>query len=66
MQNENKPVMKAVETFQLSIKWDGQIKLSPEYATLEEAHANVLPFLKKFQGRFLQVAYVRNVRYVPA
>lgn len=66
MEQSQKKAVKAVETWQLSINWYGKHKLSPEYSSIEEAHANALPFLRQFTGKYLQITYVRNVRYVAA
>ena len=63
---ENKKPMKAIDVWQVSIKWYGEHRLSPEYATIKDALNATGAFLKKFNGKFLQVTYVRNTRYVPA
>lgn len=63
---EQKQQLKAVETWQVSINWYGKHRLSPEYTTKEDALAAASKFLAKFEGRYLQVTFVRNVRYVTA
>ena len=52
---EQKAAVNAVVTWQVSIN-----------ATKEEALAAAGAFLEKFEGKYLQVTFVRNVRYVAA
>lgn len=62
---ETKKEVKAVEKWRLSIKWEGKYRCSPEYDTVEQACANIVPFAKK-TPRFLNVTVERVVRYVAA
>lgn len=55
--------MKEIVTWSLSIKVNGVNRRSPEYATPEEACANIVPFLKKLAYRYTTVVVVRSVRY---
>jgi len=63
---DKKMELKAIDVWQVSVKWYGEHRLSPEYPSIEEALNATAPFLKKFNGKFLQVTYVRNQRWVPA
>ena len=47
----------------INVKWNGEWRKSPLYATEEEACANIVPFLKAMKGKFLTVTVVREIRY---
>ena len=51
-------------TWQISVQWGGQYRTSPAYNTYQEALEDTGKFLKQFQGHFLNVTYVRNVKYI--
>ena len=62
-----KSSVKAIETYRLSIKWEGKYRCSPEYATIEQAAEAIIPFLKNVKcPRFLPVTFERCTRYVAA
>lgn len=54
--------MKQIITYQLSIKVAGTFRVSPEYATPEEACSKIPAFVKKLKQHYTQVVIVRNVR----
>lgn len=51
-------------TWQISVQWGGQYRTSSPYKTYQEALEDTGKFLKQFQGHFLNVTYVRNVKYI--
>ena len=63
---EQKQQLRSIETWQVSVNWYGKHRLSPEYTTKEAALNAMASFLAKFEGKYLQVTFVRNVRYVTA
>lgn len=58
--------LKAITTWQVNVCWYGKNRLSPEYSSIEEAIRATASFLEKFTGKYLQVTYVRNTRYITA
>lgn len=56
--------MKEVVTFQVAIKVGGTWRTSPQYATPEEAVAQILPFVKKLKQKYTTCTIQRCVRYV--
>jgi hypothetical protein len=63
---ENKKDVRAIVEFNINVKWQGTWRMSPAYPTEEAATAALIPFMRKFTGKFLPVTIVRNVRYVAA
>ena len=62
--NNEKPAVQAVVTWQISIKWGGAYRTSPEYSSEKECVEALLAFMKQFQGKFLTPTLVRNVKYI--
>lgn len=63
---KTKKSVKATVTYSLNVKFGGEWRQSPEYATAEEACKNLVPFVNKHGGQYLSVTIIRNVRYVAA
>ena len=63
---ENKQQVKQVITWSINVKWAGAWRMSPQYSTYGEALANLGKFCAQFQGKFLSVTIVRNVRFEAA
>lgn len=57
-------IMKQIVTYQLSIKVAGTFRVSPEYATPEEACSKIVPFIKRLRQHYTQVTIIQNVRTV--
>lgn len=63
---ENKQQLREVVTWSVNVKWAGAWRMSPQYPTYEEALQNLGKFCAQFQGKFLSVTIVRNVRFEAA
>lgn len=55
--------MKEIVTFSIAIKIAGCWRVSPDYATAQEACSKIPVFLERFPQRYTQVTINRNVRY---
>ena len=61
--NSNQAAVSKV-TWQLSLRWGGAYRTSPEYSTIDELLKAQASFMKQFQGKFLSITVVRNVSYI--
>lgn len=60
--NSNQAAVSKV-TWQLSLKWGGVYRTSPEYSTIDDCLKAQAAFMEQFQGKFLSITVVRNVKY---
>ncbi len=63
---ENNKQVREVITWSINVKWANTWRMSPQYPTYEEALEKLGAFCAKFQGKFLSVTIVRNVRFEAA